>query len=268
MSKIEWFNVAEHGQEISERMGFRGDEETGENVCCKEVYNIVWEALKKCSQKWNQIYRAPHYHEFDTAWEEREAEKPFRTMRNWWEIFREAKVEISKFYNKHLGRSPTPAEIRGAYRNAFVDPDFRFNYEVPYHGDDGKTTKEYLFENYEKRKRPDDADVVLTEMVEAGKCCVCGEPVYVYDPKIYKDAGEIEISFGYGSGRDMDWGKGLIHDLCSAKLDQEIFKQRLNWGGPCSDGDSTIDIKKSEETGELHYEPRERRNDRLKDLLD
>lgn len=255
--EIKWENINDWGQEISVRLGFNEDddrfppEERNQWVCCKEVYNIVWEAIKECCKSWNIINRPPHHVELSYAWEEKVPKKPFQCRRDFWDIFRRAKVEISDFYLENLGRLPELPEIHGAFRQAFTDPDFEFNYDLEF------GTEEYSFENYERRQRSD--DIELAKLVEIDKCVFCGEPVYVYCEDLLHNAGEIEMHFGYGSRRDTDYGEGYIHDICSAKLDQELFKKRLNWGGTFGqDEDHIVDIPSSEENGEIVWVDKEK----------
>jgi hypothetical protein len=73
----------------------------------------------------------------------------------------------------------------------------------------------------------------------------------------------------------MSFGKGYIHDLCSAKLDQVIFKCRLNWGKYdwCSDDEynyeDLVNLEKSEEQKEIvHYTEDEIREIRMKKSLE
>ena len=51
-------------------------------------------------------------------------------------------------------------------------------------------------------------------------------------PGVLHDAGEISISFGYGSRRDTDSAYGFVHDFCSYVLDQGLLKRRMFWKNP------------------------------------
>lgn len=93
----------------------------------------------------------------------------------------------------------------------------------------------------------------------AGYCVICGEPVYFLYSDEFSDcienAGKIEIHFGYGSRRDTDFGKGFVHDICSAKL-ENLLRIRLDWSQSVSF--QTLDLEKTIEKEELHYnDPKE-----------
>ena len=75
--------------------------------------------------------------------------------------------------------------------------------------------------------------------VEIGKCVLCGKPILAWAVSQLKKedwsllgAGEITMKFAYGSARDMDVGKGFIHDICSVKLDHLTFENSLFWNSP------------------------------------
>jgi hypothetical protein len=239
MNKITWFPL--YGdQECSYRLGYK-DEKT-DSYGCQEVYDIAWAAVKKMVKEWSFL-RPPHYDELHCVWYGTPLNKPFRSDHRSFEIVNEAQKEIITFYKKHLKRKPNRNELMGAFRQCFIKPGFKFNWEIKSHNKSGKCTTKYLIENYEKRKRDDD-NLILCDMVEISKCVICGKPVFVTDNHLMLHyAGEISMHFGYGSQRDIDYGKGYIHDLCSAKLDQQVFKNRLNWGK--HGNGHKIDIKNS-----------------------
>lgn len=256
MKKIKWLNLHGH-QECSPRLGYKNDsrlENKGKplknltSVCCQEVYDIAWEAEKQMMKVWNEwgkANRLPHFYEFSAIWEWKEIKKPFLECPGLAEIVFNAQNQIVAFYKKHLGRKPEENEMVGAYYQCQIDPNFKHIYGLKV------GTKEYNEKNWDRRSRKDAFDFV--QMIEIGKCVVCGKPVYTWNEhETLEDAGEIKMSFGYGSQRDMDIGKGYIHDLCSAKLDQRIFKQRLDWEDPyCS-----IKIRESERAKKIIYRKR------------
>jgi len=252
INRIKWFELSLTGQEISTRLGF-SEPETGEFLCCNEVYDMVWNALKKCWKIW-ELDRTPHYCEVDYAWKGKEPPLPFVSPKNWMPILTDTKNKINEFYKNNLGRYPEAPEIEGAYRNCFINPNFVYNFDVKPSVKNIDDKDLYFKENVKTKEREDLDEIEFSEYVEIGKCCFCGDPIYVYDPDIYVDAGEIEMSFGYGSGRDTSYGKGYIHDLCSAKLDQQVFKKRLKWNHEYS----TIDIEKTEKENKLKYLKSER----------
>ena len=92
--------------------------------------------------------------------------------------------------------------------------------------------------DYKTRGKPTHPEIEerITDSVVVGNCCVCGEEVRAYDPHFLRNAGEIRMSFGYGSCRDLDSAYGFVHDYCSFILDQIMTKRRLFWhdclGGP------------------------------------
>lgn len=234
METIIWLNL--HGdQEISPRLGYKNDDRfdhRGEpspdltNVCCQQVYNIAWEAEKEMYKKWKEWDKAnrnPHYWEFQAFYEKKKIEPPFLEHPEFFHIVDIAKKKIHSFYLEHLNRYPDEWEILAAFNNCQIDPNFHFDYSLQ-HG-----TDEYNKKNWEERYRKDAFDFV--EKVEIGKCVLCGKPVFTYDEMETLDgAGEIKMSFGYGSTRDLDSGKGYIHDNCSFELDRKIFKKSLDWG--------------------------------------
>jgi hypothetical protein len=64
---------------------------------------------------------------------------------------------------------------------------------------------------------------------EISKCVFCGEPIYFDNKfKLLIRAGEITMSFGYGSRKDTERGIGHIHDDCSDILEKN-FKNKLKW---------------------------------------
>ena len=233
METIIWLNLHDD-QEISTRLGYRDDsrfDHRGEpspdltNVCCQQVYDIAWEAEKEMFKKWKEwgkTDRNPHYWEFHAFYDGKKIEPPFLEHPDFFYIVDVAKEKIHLFYMKHLNRFAEEYELRAAFRQCHIDPNFHYDYSLQY------WTEEYNKKNYQDRGRKDAIDFV--EKVEIGKCVWCGNPVFTYDELETLDgAGDIEMSFGYGSGRDMDSGKGYIHDHCSTILDQRAFTVRLNW---------------------------------------
>lgn len=92
-----------------------------------------------------------------------------------------------------------------------------------------------------------------------GKCVVCGEPIFEGEIEgLVEDSGIIQISFGYGSRRDTDYGKGYIHDICSAKLEKS-FKQRLSWESPISN--AILNLDQTIEKEEVVYDSTEEKED-------
>lgn len=227
---VNWYKL--HGsQEISTRLGYKNDErfdnlEEQGSVCCQEVYDIAWEAEKEMYKLWKEcgkINRNPHISEFMLIFEDKDIPHPFFEHPKFRSIAFNAKEKIKNFYLEQLGRYPDEWEILAAFNNCQIDPNFHFDYSLQ-HG-----TDEYNKKNWEERCRKDAFDFV--EKVEIGKCVLCGKPVFTYDEMETLDgAGEIKMSFGYGSTRDLDSGKGYIHDNCSFELDRKIFKNCLNWG--------------------------------------
>jgi hypothetical protein len=236
METIIWFNL--HGdQEISPRLGFREDDRFDNrgnpspdliNVCCQQVYDIAWEAEKEMYKRWkawDKADRNPHFWEFQAFYDKRKIEPPFLEHPDFFYIVDVAREKIHNFYLKHLNRFADEWELRAAFRQCQIDPNFHYDYSLQ-HG-----TEEYKKKNYDERCRKDAFDFV--EKVEIAKCVLCGKPVFTYsEDEILDDAGVIEMSFGYGSGRDTNSGKGYIHDNCSGILDQTIFKVRLDWSYP------------------------------------
>lgn len=225
---IKWYNLA-GSQERSERTGHRTQPSADlTSVCCQEVYDIAWEAEKEMFKIWNEWGKAgrnPHYWEFSAIYENRKIESPFLECPGLRRVVSEANEKIIAFYQKHLNRNPEENELVGAYQNCQIDPDFHYDYSLQ-HG-----TEEYNKKNYDERCRKDAFDCV--EKVEIAKCVLCGKPVFTYNEDENLDgAGDIKMGFGYGSGRDTNYGKGYIHDNCSGILDQTIFKVRLDWSYP------------------------------------
>ena len=238
MKDIVWYPLM-CSQEVSYRLGHTDKNDKNCEVCCQEVYDIAWEALKEMIKLWKNKYtdRMPHDDEIFPAWEYKDIKFPFRNFFEWDFIIKKAHLDIGEFYKKHLNKYPSRDEMNAAFQQCQINPDFKYNYS-------GTTTEE----NYKGQYRSE--SFKFAEIVEIDKCVFCGEPIYIYSQDIFKDAGTIEIGFGYGSRRDNSYGKGYIHDLCSAKLDQVLFKKRLNWGDK---NYYTIDIEKSEELKELTH---------------
>lgn len=271
MTNIVWFPLS-GSQETSKRLGY--DSELPKDlvgVCCQEVYDIAWKYLKLMIEDWKQTYhgRMPHYDEIDCGWNNTEPVKPFRVTHKWRNTVRLAKDEIYEFYLKHLNRTPDNAEFNAALQHCQIKPGFEYSWGLE-HG-----TEEYRRINYDLRCR-DDA-IHFVDKIEIARCVVCGEPIFAYNmQKMLYYAGEIEMSFGYGSRRDTSYGKGYIHDICSAKLDQVIFKCRLNWGnyelGYSDDEynyEELVNLEKSEEQKEIvHYTKEEIREIRMKKSLE
>jgi hypothetical protein len=244
----------EGDQECSPRLGFNEKRRRDwKAVSCQEVYDIAWETVKRLSQCWAYINRPPHILELQAAWNEKTLSKPFLNIWGSRDIVREAKTKIIRFYKKHLYRKPTSDEISAAFRQCFINPKFKYDYTLENARlKNGAYSRKAMIRNYERRKRSEKLE--LCDQVEISKCVLCGKPVYAYDEHCLVRSGEIEMSFGYGSHRDTSVGRGHIHDLCSAKLDQVVFKARLTW----NDEQSEIDIKKSERSkNTLIYKPRE-----------
>jgi hypothetical protein len=229
-------------QECSYRLGFdKKSESELSNVCCVEVYNIAWAAIKSMVEVWNYVDRVPHYDELHAIWYGEKLNSPFRTCDRFFDIARVAKAKIRKFYVDYLGREPNHDELMGAFRQAFIDPDFHFNWKIKDRKKDGSCTKHFLRINYDNRGRKD--MVKLCDRVEIGRCMVCNKPVFVYDNSLMLvNAGEIRLLFGFGSQLDNHYGTGFVHDLCAARLDQRIFKHRLDWG---YDNRYKVDLKRS-----------------------
>lgn len=256
MTDIVWFPLS-GSQEVSKRLGH--DTELPKDligVCCQEVYDIAWKYLKLMIEDWKQTYndRMPHYEEIDCGWNNAEPIKPFRVTYKWSNTVRLAKNEIYDFYLKHLNRTPDNEEFNAALQQCQIKPGFEYSWGLE-HG-----TEEYSKINYDLRYREDAINFV--DKIEIARCVVCGEPIFAYNmQKMLYYAGEIEMSFGYGSRRDTSYGKGYIHDLCSAKLDQVMFKHRLNWGSydffysdDYNYNECLVNLEKSEKQKEIvHY---------------
>lgn len=237
-------------QECSYRLGFdKKSEEKLTEICCVEVYNIAWVAVKEMVKKWNYIHRPPHYDELYSAWYDTPLNEPFKNIHLWKDIVNKAKKEIIRFYQINLNRKPNRNELMGAFRQCFINPNFKYDWKIKSRKKDGTYTKRYMLLNYKNRDRID--EVTLCDLVEVGQCVICGKPVFTYNNSLMlKHAGYIKMEFGYGSHRDNDSGKGYIHDLCSAKLDQQMLKNRLDWGK--HDNKQEIDIKNSND-GDLKF---------------
>lgn len=242
MDNITWLKL-NGDQECSYRLGFDKEFESKLTaVCCIQVYNIAWDAIKEMVKSWNYIDRQPHYDELCAVWYNHKLNKPFRQCYYFTKIVREAKLKIRKFYIKHLNREPEHCEMMAAFRQAFINPDFVYDWKIKSRKKDGNCTKNYLRINFSKRERRD--CIKLVDKVEVGKCIYCGHPVFTYDNNlILAGAGTIEMSFGYGSQLDCHHGTGYIHDICAARLDQAILYHRLDWGE--HDNKYEIDLRKS-----------------------
>jgi hypothetical protein len=241
--KIVWLRL-NGDQECSYRLGFddRKEKLDMSSVGCIEAYNIAWDAVKKMVKAWNYIDRPPHYDEISAYWYENEKlEHPLRNCYQFKDIVREAKLKIRKLYLSALNREPNHNEMMGAFRQCFINQDFSYNWKIKSRKKNGNCTKNYLRINHDNRARKD--MVKLANLLTVGNCVFCGEPVMAYDAHFLKNAGTIEMSFGYGSHRDTHFAKGHIHDMCSARLDQIVMKSRMDWGE--HDNKYKVDLKRS-----------------------
>lgn len=226
--EINWIPLSANFKECTRRLGYPDapnyTSDTTKYVVCQELYDIAFEYMKDIFKTFNAEYgRNLHRYELELLkLGDDTHHHPYKFSKNAYTIYKKFMERVFDFYKTHLNEDSVCYGIfDGIISGCNIDPHFYYNYDIK------SGTKEYELKNYNKRFRKDTFEFKST--LEIGNCVVCGKPVEIYEDGIYKDAGIINMSFGYGSRRDCDAGEGFIHDDCSKILEQTIFKSGLKW---------------------------------------
>lgn len=218
----------------------------GKEVTCDDFFNEVYPKVIDIIGRWRYTGNITTY-EIDAAWEAEPVKTNFKSRQGrevprpygWFYdhdmviAFRQLKMDISKMYQDRLDRYPSHDEINFTYEYC------KWNFTADNKKDSLKSEMSNIYSNQR--------DVPIE------RCLVCGETVYASCPWTLNRAGEIVMHFGYGSRRDLEYGKGYIHDHCSAILDQKLLKIRFDWADALGGG-NRIDIEAWEECEEWKRE--------------
>lgn len=198
----------------------------GKEVTCDDFLNEIYIKTMEIIKTWRFTVNIT-FEEIQAAWDGIPIQTEFKTRKsrhdgakgwmfdyNMSEKFKNLKLDISKMYLDKLGRYPTRDEVDFSFSACFWE----------YSGDTKKCKPEY-------------ESIANGREVEIDRCVVCGEMVTASNPNFLNGGGEIKMSFGYGSLRDLEYATAYIHDRCSAVLDQKLFKIRMRWDCVMGDGD-------------------------------